>query len=304
MDIRKYMGKKFADPESIYQGVRRAKHLKATKKILNMKKEDYPIELAKMYEAQQGHPLDWNNLKTYTEKMQWEKLYDDNPNKVLLADKYLVRQWVADKVGEDYLIPLLGVWDKYEDIDFDKLPTKFMLKTNNGSGTNYFVKDKNKINHKKLSKVFEDWLKMDFGASTFEFHYSQMLPKIIAEEYIDAMSSNLLDYRFMCFGGKPFHCWVDLEHENRNIYDMDWKQLPWVYKYNCIEQEIKKPDNFDEMKRIVTILAEGFPHVRVDLYNVNGKIYFGEMTFTNASGFGENIQTEYDELLGEQWNIN
>lgn len=262
--------------------------------------------VAKQYKKRIGKDLDWDNIKSYTEKMQLEKLYNNYPLKSLCADKYLVREWVASKIGEDYLIPIISVWDHFEDIDFDLLPNKFVLKTNHGSGTNAIIKDKAKINKNQLRISFKDWMNTDFGYKSMELHYSKIVPKIIAEEFIETEDEDLQDYKFLCFDGVPKFCWVDKGRysiHTRDVFDMDWKLQPWTQERLGHSKEfISCPKNFEKMVELAKKLSEGFSHVRVDFYNVNGKIYFGEMTFTNGGGYDRIIPSEYDLMLGNMWN--
>lgn len=254
-----------------------------------------------------GYNLDWDNLKTYTEKMQWDKLYNVFPQKITYSDKIAVRDFVKEKIGEKYLIPILGVWDNFEDIKFETLPDRFVLKTNNGSQTNEFIKDKSQIDYGFLKKKFDKWLRFNYSYKHFEMQYESIKGKIFAEEFID-FNSDIEDYKFLCFDGEPKFCWVDIDRFNnhkRNIYDLDWNLQDWnQYTYGNYPFEIEKPDNFQEMVEVVTKLAEGFSHVRVDLYNVNGKILFGELTFTNGAGLEKIIPYEADLNLGKMWNLN
>lgn len=271
--------------------------------VLECAKQD-----AKLYEEKIGHKLHWDNLRTYTEKMQWEKIFDNNPQKAYLADKYAVREWVSRIIGDEYLIPLLGVWDSFDDIDFANLPARFVLKTNHGSGTNVIVKDKNSINMRQIRRLINDWLRIDYGYYTgFEMHYSRIQPKIIAEKYLETEIGELQDYKFICFNDEVYYCWVDLgrySKHTRNVYDLNWNLQPWNQaSYGIADHEIPKPKNFDKMIDIARKLCKGFSHVRVDLYNVDGTIYFGEMTFTNGSGLDAIIPSEYDLMLGQLWKI-
>lgn len=244
---------------------------------------------------------------SYTEKIQFAKMNESTPEKGLLSDKYAVRDWVAQKIGEEYLIPLIGAWDKFEDIPWDKMPDKFVLKTNHGSGTNVIVKDKTKEDLKKLKDKINFWLSLDFAYSGkgFEMHYSYIEPKVIAEEFVNDSKGELNDYKFLCFNGEPYFCWVDVGRQTdhrRNVYDMDWVLQPWnQFYYAHTDEPLAKPDAFEEMKRIASVLAKGFGHVRVDLYDVDGKIYFGEMTFTNGKGFELINPEEYNDMLGALW---
>ena len=245
---------------------------------------------------------------SYTEKIQFAKIYESNPLKGELSDKYSVRNWVAEKIGEQYLIPLLGVWDRYEEIDFSKLPDQFVLKTSQSSGTNIIVHDKRLLDHNTLKKRFNFWVKQNwaFAGKGFEMHYQYIRPRIIAEKYIYDSKGELNDYKFLCFNGKPYYVWVDVgrySDHKRNIYDMEWNLQPWhQYTLKNTDIPIPKPANFDEMVNIVNELCVGFDHVRVDLYNVDGNIFFGEMTFTNGKGYELIYPPEYNDMLGTLWN--
>lgn len=291
-----------------YLHVKRRRKIKYIEKIKQKPFEDYQKILSDLYKKKIGHELDWNNLTTYTEKMQWEKIFNKNPMKSKLSDKYEVREWVSSKIGKQYLIPLLGCWDNFEDIDFSELPNQFVLKTNHGSGTNFIVKDKSKINIKMARKLFKDWMETDYGYNTgFELHYSDIKPKIIAEKYMESEMGELQDYKFLCFNGKAHYCWVDMgryTNHTRNVYDLDWNLQPWNQaSYGVYPKPIQRPKNFEKMIELTNILCKEFSHVRVDFYNIDGKIYFGEMTFTNGSGFDPIIPNEYDKILGDLWNI-
>lgn len=275
----------------------------ALKKYNETQRREYISEL---YMKRVGHELNWDNPQAYTEKMQIEKLRP-TVQKTKLADKYLVREWVKEKIGEDYLIPLLGVWDSFDDICFEDLPNQFALKTNHGCHTNIIVKDKANFDKKSARYKFNQWMKTDYAYTNgFEMHYSGIPRKILAEKYIEDDMGELQDYKFLCFNGNPCFCWVDCGrysgNHTRTIFDMDWNIQPWTCNGFVVSPEpVEKPKNFDKMVEIATILSEGFSHVRIDLYNVEGTIYFGEMTFSSASGFGIIDPEEYDYVLGNMW---
>ena len=290
-----------------YRHIKRIQYIYEIKRKKKMTTEEHRGWISNQYKKRIGSDMDWDNPTTYTGKMQWVKLYDNNPMRIMCTDKYKVRKWVVDNIGEEHLIPLLGVWDKFEDIDFHLLPEKFVLKTNHGSGTNIIVLNKKLLNLKTARLKINDWLRTDFGYKTLELHYSKIEPKIIAEEYIESRYRELQDYKFLCFDGKPEYCWVDMgrysEH-TRNVYDMNWKLQQWNQEtYSHYKEPIPRPKNFDKMIEIATALSKGFPHVRVDLYNVEGKIYFGEMTFTNGGGFDRILPAEYNTMLGNLWDF-
>ncbi len=302
-----FMKKTFPGLLEEYRHWMRLRTIRLVKKRKKMDKKEYPAMISEQYKKRIGHELNWNNPTCYTEKMQWEKLYDENPLKTQYTDKYLVRSWIKKVIGEEYLIPLLGVWNSFDEIDFNSLPNRFVLKTNHGSGTNIIVKDKEKLNLKSTKRTINDWLNTDFGYKTFELHYSKIVPKIIAEEYIETKTGDLQDYKFLCFDGKPLFCWVDIgrySNHTRNVYDLNWNLQPWNQEaLGHYDKEIPKPINFAKMIELATVLSTGFSHVRVDLYNVEGKIYFGEMTFTNGGGFDRILPSSYDVELGKLWKL-
>ncbi|MBR5913114.1 MAG: hypothetical protein IKZ58_01945 [Selenomonadaceae bacterium] len=256
----------------------------------------YPTIVEQQYQQFMRKPLDWNNLQTWTEKMQWIKLYDSTPIKTRLADKYLVRQWVAEKIGQEYLIPLLGVWDNFDEIDFDILPNQFVLKCNHGSGMNIICRDKNNFDFEDARQKLTGWLAVDFGMRFFEPHYCNIKRKIIAEKFMtDKDNPGLKDYKFWGFGGKVFYC----AYETRDpadwfapdylmdFFDMNWNHTE-IERYDHPRNEkishFPKPKNFELMKKLASKLVEDFPHVCADLYEIEDKVYFGEMTFTRSCG--------------------
>lgn len=311
--IREYVKKKVPLVYSCYMYVKEGINLKKRKKFQKKFSDFTDKELerydAHLYELRQNKKLDWNNLKTYSEKMQWAKLYDDDPRKVLCADKYKVRKWVEERIGEEYLIPLIGVYDSYSDVDFSKLPNQFVIKTNHGSGDVVCVKDKRKMkicDKIDMRRKVAFSLDTDYSCKHCEMHYSKIPPKIIVEQLIDNNGNDLPDYKFMCFDGEPQYVWVDVDRftsHKRNVYNMDWELQEWKQAYCNTDYPIKKPENFDRMVDIVRKLAADFSHVRVDLYNVQGRIYFGEMTFTNGSGFKKFIPSYADKMLGDMWKL-
>ena len=287
------------------RGVRRTIRLK---KYRSMSLSDIMRRDAALFEKQIGRTLDWHNLRSYNEKLQWEKIFNQNSLKTRLADKYLVREWVADKIGEEYLVPLLGVWDDAKEIDFDKLPESFVLKTNCASGDVIIVKNKSELSAKDIVRIrckLHFYLNYDWGYQTFERHYSDIRPRVIAEKLLPADDTDVPDYKFTCFDGKPFCCRVDIgryHNHRRNTYDLQWKLQSWnAGLYNNTEYLFPKPRNFERMVELASVLAEGFPQVRIDFYNFEGKIYFGEVTFTSASGFEPIVPESMDYELGEKW---
>ena len=270
-----------------------------------MKKEDYPRPLKRWYFRCTGKTLDLANPRTINEKIQWMKLYDSTPLKTVLADKYKVRQWVAERIGDEHLIPLLGKWENADDIDFDTLPDRFVLKANHGAGWNIIVKDKKTMDVPKVRGQLNTWLKTNFAfLHGFQMHYKDIPPAVIAEEYIENVDGEVYDYKFLCFSGEPKYFWVDMgrntPNHKRSIFDLNFVPQPFsINRFPSLDIPFVTPENYDKMVAITRILCEGFKFVRVDLYNVNGKIYFGEMTFTSTSGLIKIYPPEYATILGD-----
>ena len=240
-----------------------------------------------------------------------QKLFDHDSRKVVCADKYAVREWVKERIGEQYLIPIIDVYEKYPDIDFDTLPERFVIKTNHASGDAVLVKNKSRMTmaeRLEMRRKIEIALKTDYGALLLEWHYSRITPPlIIVSEFIDAGEKGLTDYKFFCFDGVPYCCQVETDRfgdRRVDIYDMDWTLMPWNQGYNTSGELMEKPENFEKMVEIVSILSAGFSHVRVDLFNVDGKIYFGEMSFTNESGFRKFAPESVNDTMGALWRLN
>lgn len=263
--------------------------------------------LIKLYKFNTGHSLDFSNIKTYNEKIQWLKLNNKCNLLSVCADKFLVRNFVTD-LGLEYILPrLLGVYDRPEEIDYDKLPEKFVLKLNHGWGYNIIVKDKSKLNIKETNKQLLKWKKEKFGILTGETHYFNIVPKIICEEYIETDEDNLRDYKVLCFNGKPKYIQVDsyrFQELKRDIYDLDWKKLELKLGYPNNNTPIEKPAIFEEMIQIAKILSSKFIHLRVDFYIVKNKLIFGEMTFTPSAGYKEFIPNKYNEIFGDLIDLN
>lgn len=267
---------------------------------------EYPKILMQLYMHHFDEELDLLHPVKFSEKIQWIKLYDNSALKTRLADKYQVREWIKDKVGERYLIPLLGVWDRPEDVDYDILPEQFVLKCNHGSAYVYVVEDKKKIDKCKIGRLLKDWMNTEFAYKSLELHYRGIPRKILAEQYIQERDGGLTDYKFHCFGGRP--CAVQLvgnrdfeQHTATEIFmDLSWNPMPCTYTNARYEEgKLKKPSTFEEMVEIAETLSEGFKYVRVDLYSVDGQVLFGEMTFTPTSGYSKWKPAEYDQYWGQ-----
>lgn len=259
------------------------------------------------FKARIGKRLDLNNPQTFNEKLQWLKLNDRKPEYTVMVDKYLVRRYIADKIGEEYLIPLLGVWDSPRDIDFDALPDKFVLKCNHNSGTGMCIcKDKSKLDIARVEEDLQRGLEQDYYLTGREWPYKNVPRKIICEQYMtDSPDSNdFTDYKFFCFNGKVDSVMLCMERSSGDtkfyFFDKNWNLCRYNIRGKSAPPDftVPKPQNIDAMFELAARLSEGIPFVRVDLYNSDGHIYFGEMTFFPDSGFDANLLPETDLYFG------
>ncbi len=252
-------------------------------------------------------PLNLSDPVTYNEKIQWLKLYDHNPEYLELADKCAVKQVVADLIGQEYVVPLLGVWDHYDDIDFDRLPDQFVLKCNHDQGSVVVVKDKATLDHGLVKAKLEKALKRNFYYIAREWPYKTIPHKIFAEEYLEDLQGDkgLVDYKLFFFSGE---CKAILVVHNRfsssgyelTYYDPEWNRLPFTKgKDETFYPSIEKPKQLSEMLEVGTILAKKYPHVRMDFYIVNDRLYFGEYTFYPSAGFLKFNPDSWDVTFGD-----
>lgn len=262
--------------------------------------------LKKQFYHAMGYELDLQHPKTFNEKLQWLKIHNRKPEYTMMVDKYAVRQYIADTIGGEYLIPLLGVWDDPEQIDFDALPQQFVLKCNHNSGLGMCIcKDKSKLDLKKVKQELKKGLQQDYYLACREWPYKDVKRKIVCEQYMeDANSQELLDYKFMCFNGKAeciFTCTDRFSPDGLKVtfFDCDWNQLPFERHYPASRTPIAPPKNLRKMIELSEILSENHPFLRVDFYEIAGKIYFGELTFFPGSGYEEFSPFEADEQLGK-----
>lgn len=254
------------------------------------------------------------NLKapvSFNEKLQWLKLYDRNPAYCGMVDKYEAKKIVAEKIGEEYIIPTLGVWTNFDDIDFQSLPDQFVLKCTHDSGGLVIVKDKNSFDKEAAKEKITKALNTNYYLLGREWPYKHIEPRIIAEKYMvdEPEAPDLTDYKFFCFDGKVDCVMVCLERSSGEtkfyFFNQDWKLKRLnIRGKNAPEGfTIPKPKCMDEMFQIAAELSKGMPFVRVDLYQSNGQVYFGELTFYPASGFDANLLPETDEYFGSLINI-
>ena len=242
--------------------------------------------------------------KTFNEKMQWLKLYDRKPIYTKMVDKYEAKLFIADKVGQEYVIPNLGIWDRFEDIDFDSLPDQFVLKCTHDSGGLSICADKKTFNVKKAEKKIKQCMGRNYYTNTREWPYKNVKPRIIAEQYmVDESGWELKDYKVFVFNEEPRLVEVDynryVEHK-LNVYDLDWNYMDCYFtSHNDPNVHIPKPERFDEMLELSRKLAQGTTFLRVDFYAFGKDLYVGELTFTPGSGFVEFYPKEMDGIMGE-----
>lgn len=258
--------------------------------------------LSVMYRYAMGEEMDWSKPETFNQKLQWLKVHDHNPVYTTMVDKYAVKGFVSRAIGEEYIIPTLGVWEKFDDIDFDSLPTKFVLKCTHDSGGIIICRNKASFDKVNASKKIMRCLNRNFYYMGREWPYKNVPPRIIAEPLMeDDGEEDLKDYKLMCFGGKvkcSFVCTNRSEGLKVTFFNREWQKMPFERHYPASSVPILCPKNYDEMVYLAEKLAEGIPFVRVDFYEIKGKTYFGELTFYPGSGFEEFRPQKWDKILG------
>lgn len=257
------------------------------------------------YKVRTGKKLNLDNPKSFNEKLQWLKLNNRNPKYTQLVDKYRVREYIADKIGEEYLIPLIGVYDSFEEIDIDSLPDQFVLKSTHDSGGVVICDNKDKLDIAQTHKLINKSLKRNYYYYGREWPYKDVKPRIICEEFIEqGEKAELRDYRFFCFNGTVKVIAVDLNitdksKTRRNVYDIEWNLLEAEITYPKEKNiKIEKPNNFEEMIKLSQQLSKNIPHVRVDFYEIDNRVLFGELTFFHQSGLGIFKPEEFGVEMG------
>ncbi len=258
--------------------------------------------LERKFKQKLGYKPNLKDPKTFNEKLSWFKLFVRDPMITKCADKYAVRDYVIRKIGEDHLVPLLGVFHSVEEISIEKLPQSFVFKPNHESGRVIICHDKDKINWRKKADIMKNWLRENYYYQTGEWGYKDIPPKILCEKLLQG---EVIDYKFFCFNGEPFLVDVIKNRTNINHYNEIFTDL----NFNMISQGKgredvwRKPQHWEEMIEMAKLLSKDFPFVRVDLYDLEGKVYFGELTFTPADGMDKDLPKELDIEMGELYNI-
>ena len=269
------------------------------RKLLNWVPDQLFLRAA--FRARFGRKLDLNNPKTFNEKLPWMKLYNRKPEYTLRVDKYKVRNYIAEKLGEEYLIPLLGVWDDPDEIDFDALPNQFVLKCNHNSGLGMCIcKDKSKLDIQSVKEELRKGLAQDYYLTGREWPYKNVPRKIICEKYMtDETEGDLKDYKIHNFDGEPKVVEVDFDRfksHKRNLYSAEWEYIESAITYpNDSTHQIKRPQQLEEMFECARKLSQGLPYVRTDFYLIDNQIYFGEITFFHDGGWSKFSSEKFEK---------
>lgn len=257
-----------------------------------------------LFRLKVGYKLNLNNPRTFNEKLQWLKLYYRNPKLIQMVDKYEVKVYIQNTIGEEYVISTLGVWDSFDDIDFENLPDKFVLKTTHDQGGVVICEDKNKFNYSGAQHKLNKHLKRNFYLKYREWPYKDVKPRIIAEEFIGEDSLELKDYKFYCFNGEAKMVFIasgrNTMEKKFDFYDIHFNHLD-IKRANTIQSKEGNqiPENYYKMVELAESLSSGLPHVRVDFFNIDGKIYFGELTFFTGAGMNPFYPEKWDYIIGD-----
>lgn len=273
------------------------------KELLRWLPDEAQIRL--VYRLKMGRKLNLKNPETFTEKLQWVKLYDHKPVYTRMVDKYEAKGWIEEQVGAEYVIKTYGVWERFEDIDRDALPKEFIMKTTHDSGTFMICSDKASFDWETAKKRMEKSLKRNYFVRSREWPYKNVKPRIICEELLkNADGKPLSDYKFYCFDGTVRMSHITFgrgsaEGLSMNYYDRDLNVLPVQhYKYPRYHGEFTPPKHYEKMVELAAVLSKGVPHLRVDFYEANDRIYVGELTFFTDGGFGAYDPAEFDKTVG------
>jgi len=262
------------------------------------------LYLSILFRHRLGYSMDWEKPQTFNQKLQWLKLNDRRPEYTRMVDKYEAKKYVADIIGEEYVIPTIGVWNTVDEIDFDALPMQFVLKCTHDSGGIVVCKDKSRLDIAEAKKKLKKGLKTNFYWQSREYPYRGVKPRIIGEKYMEDNSGELRDYKFFCFDGEPKFMFVASDRMKADdtkfdFFDMDYNHLPFTNGHPNAAKSPRKPETFEQMKQLAAKLSQGIPHMRVDFYDVAGHVYFGEMTFFHWSGMTPFEPEEWDYKFGE-----
>lgn len=278
-------------------------HMMMIPGVTTMFSDKYYLE--KIYYLYTGHKLDLDNPQSFNEKLNWEKLYYRNPIMSKLVDKYDAKPYVAKMIGKEHVVPNYGVWNDPDEIDFDKLPNQFVLKCTHNSGTGMCIcKDKSQLDIEAVKAGLRRGLKERFYLKAREWAYKHANPRIIADKFLDDHSGNeLQDYKFLCFNGEPEYVYLSIKAKfvYENFYDMEFNPVYINHSFPRRSPEFEKPKDFEKMKELARKLSAGFPHVRIDFFDVDGEIYFAEFAFYDWAGIRPFEDYQMDLKLGEKF---
>ena len=263
-----------------------------------------------LYKGYVGKKLNLDSPKSYNEKLQWLKLFDRDSKYTKLVDKYEVKKYVSSVIGNQYIIPTLGVWDSFDDIDFASLPDRFVLKCTHDSGGVVICKDKSTFDKVKAKRIIQSSLKKNFFYEGREWPYKNVKPRVIAEKYMeDPDSGELPDYKFFCFDGVVKALFIATDRQKKDedtkfdFFDAEYNHLEFTNGPPMAKETPAKPKCFEEMKELAALLSKGIPQVRVDFYEVNGEVLFGELTFSHWSGLTPFVPEKWDNIFGSWINL-
>lgn len=264
--------------------------------------------LQQYYAQNMGYYMDFNNPKTFSEKLQWLKLYNRKPIYSKMVDKATAKKYAASIIGEKFIIPTLGVYNSFDDIDFDILPRQFVMKCTHDSGCVAICKDKSSFDIQNARNLIEEGLLRNWYLLGREWPYKLVTPRIIVEQFINDGGNELKDYKFFCFNGKPVYCQVISNRSSEmaiDFFDEKWIHQPFhePHNYPFCNKRIEKPVNYELMLVLASKLSQGHPFLRVDFYDVGDKVYFGELTFFPTNGIGGFDPQEWDYKLGQMINL-
>lgn len=256
-----------------------------------------------LYWARMGKRLNLKNPRTFNEKQQWLKLYNRKDIYTQMVDKYEAKHFIASRIGREYVIPTLGVWERFEDIDFDALPEQFVLKSTHDSGCFVICREKGSLDLAKAREKIERSLKRNYYFHAREWPYKNVKPRIIAEEYVeDTANDALTDYKFYCYDGVPQIMYISKDHAQdprTDFFDMEFNHLPIRGGEPHADVVPEKPAQFEKMREFAAVLSKDVPFLRVDFYEVNGRVYVGELTFFDVAGFDLHEPKEWDLQMGD-----
>lgn len=281
----------------------------AVRKILAFKIIPSKLAIKASYFLAFKRRINLKNPKTFNEKLNWIKLYYRKPVFTTMVDKYEVKQYVSSIIGEQYIIPTIGIYNRWKDIDFSKLKAPYVIKTTNSSGVVFVIREGEKPDFNQIKKKINKSLKTNYYYHCREWPYKNVKPRILIEQFVsDSIEKNLPVFKFFCFNSEPYLVQTikndKTSYETIDYFDMDWQKLDLKQNFNNSEIPLPKPSNFEAMKEIAKVLSKDLPFIRIDLYSVNGNIYFSEFTFFSDAGFTKFYPEKWDRILGDKIDLN